>query len=259
MAGGIARAGITAGPDLTNSRHAYVSTSHTRDCRSPAANTISTMSRQHSMDAVSVSSSPQSSKLSAITDFDQADDDRQHLEGSSGLDARLGQPYAASENPSEIEMHTMDHTPSEIAVSTSNEGNGRTTPKERESLISPIQNSFAIGEAAGIEIVEIARPKWMRRLGKMAVTILMFGTAVILSAVSFTGFLWFASHNNRTWHAIIVRDWLTESVTILAEAIKQAVNFQVGIGGAMLAALALERGEVLLGDAASLTMMRNGL
>ena len=81
----------------------------------------------------------------------------------------------------------------------------------------------------------------------------------VVGHITFTGFLWFASYNNRTWHAIIVRDWLTESVPLLAEAVKQAVNFQVGIGGAMLAALALERGEVLLGDAASLTMMRNGL
>ena len=88
---------------------------------------------------------------------------------------------------------------------------------------------------------------------------LILCTAVILGAVSFTRFLWFVRYNNRTWHAIIVHDWLTESVTILAEAIKQAVNFQIGIGGAMLAALAIERGEVLLQNAASLTTMHNGL
>ena len=214
---------------------------------------------------MSVSSTPRSSTVSAITDLGLADDIRlandvrQHLETSSGLDERPDQLNATSEDPSEIELHTIDHTPNDTEVSTSNDGNGRATTIERESLISPVQNTSPTGEATGIDIVELARPPWVKRLGKMAIVVLILGTAVILGAVSFTGFLWFASYNNRTWHAIIVRDWLTESVTILAEIIKQAVNFQIGVGGAMLAALALERGEVLLRNAASLTMMRDGL
>ena len=217
------------------------------------------MSRQHSTDVASVPSNPRSSTISAITDLGLADDVRQYQAPSSGMEERPGQSDAPSEDLYEIEMHTMDHAPSGIEVSTSNYGDERTTPKEDESLIGPVQNSSPTGEVTDVDIVEIARPPWLKQLGKMAITILMLGTVVILGAVSFTGFLWFASYNNRTWHAIIVRDWLTESVTILAEAIKQAVNFQIGIGGAMLAALALERGEVLLGNAASLTMMRNGL
>ena len=244
---------LLGGPDNAESRHVIHPQSR------PAATSIYTMSRQRSTDVMSVSSSPRSSTVSAITALGLADDGHQHLDASGGLDARPGQPYAPSEDHSEIEMQSMDHTPSGIEISTSNEGSEGTTTEERESLISPIQNNSPTGETAGIKTVEVARPPWVKRLGKMAIAILMLGTAIILGAVSFTGFLWFASHNNRTWHAIIVRDWLTESVTILAEAIKQAVNFQIGIGGAMLAALALERGEVLLPNAASLTMMRNGL
>ena len=250
---------LNGGPHIPNWSMLCIAGSRTRDCGSPAATSISTMSRQHSADVVSVSSSLRSSTVSAITSLGLADHDHPHLDPSGGLDARPGQSYGPSEDHSEIEMHTMDHTPSEIEVPTSNNAEGRTTTQECESLISPVQNDSPTGEAAGIEIIEIARPPWVKRLGKMAIAILILGTTVILGAVSFTGFLWFASYNNRTWHAIIVRDWLTESVTILAEAIKQAVNFQIGIGGAMLAALALERGEVLLQNAASLTMMRNGL
>ena len=97
------------------------------------------MSRQHPPDAVSVPSSPRSSTLSAITIFRSADDDCQHLEAFSGLDTRPGQPYALSETSSEIEMHTMVHTPREIAISTSNDGDGKTTPKERESLVDSVQ------------------------------------------------------------------------------------------------------------------------
>ena len=250
---------LTAAPTLPILACYHIAASHTHDCSVPAATSISTMSRQHSVDVVSVSSSPRSSTVSAITNLGPADHDHQYLDAPGGLDVQPGKPYAPSEDHSGIEMHTMDHTPSEIEDSTSYDTKGKTTTKECESLINPIQNDSPPGEAAGIEVIEIARPPWVKRLGKMAIAILILGTAVILGAISFTGFLWFASYNNRTWHAIIVRDWLTESVTILAEVIKQAVNFQIGIGGAMLAALALERGEVLLQNAASLTMMRNGL
>lgn len=237
----------------------HIAASHKCDRESPVGTFITAMSRQHPADIVSVSSSRRSSTGSASTDSGLADNVRQHLEPSSGLDPRARQPDGPSEDPSGNEMHMMGNTPGEIAVYPSNDGDGRTTLKERESLTSLVQNNSPAGEVTGIEMLEIARPHWMKRLGKMAIVILMLGTAVILGTVSFTGFLWFVSYNNRNWHGIIVRDWLTESVTILAEAIKQAVNFQIGIGGAMLAALALERGEVLLGNAASLTMMRNGL
>lgn len=250
---------LIAGPTLPTLSMLHVAASHKCDCGNPAGTFITAMSRHHSADVVSVSSSRRSSTVSAVTDLGLADDVRQHLEPSSGLDPQAGQLYAPSEDPSEIERHTIDNTPSEIGVHPSNDGDGGTTPKERESLISPVQDNPPTEEATGIEMLEIARPSWVKRLGKMAIVILMLGTAVILGTVSFTGFLWFASHNNRTWHAIVVRDWLTESVTILAEAIKQAVNLQIGIGGAMLAALALERGDALLGNTASLTMMRNGL
>ena len=97
------------------------------------------MSRQQSTDVVSVSFTPRRSKVSAITDLGLSEDDYQNLDPSSGLHARSGQHYASSEDHSEIEMHTMDHTHSEIEVSTSNKGNGRITTEERESLISPIQ------------------------------------------------------------------------------------------------------------------------
>lgn len=214
------------------------------------------MSRRHSLNVTPVPYSSRSTLVSAASETYSADNDLQNTAVSGQLGIHPGQAHASQEDPLEIEMHATDHSASKIAVSG---GYRRVKPIERESLIGPTGHDTPEGEGTGVETVEIARPPWVARFGKMAIAILTLGTAVILGAVSFTGFLWFASFDNRTWHAIMIRDWLTESVTILAEAIKQAVNFQVGIGGAMLAALALERGEVSLGNAASMAMMRNGL
>jgi hypothetical protein len=69
---------------------------------------------------------------------------------------------------------------------------------------------------------------------------------------------WFANSGNSFWHSIIVRDWLVKAVTISSEMIKQAVTFQLGVAGAILAALALERFQVPLPQLASISIMRAG-
>ena len=218
-----------------------------------------------------------------------SNDNHHHLEASLEPQTEAEESYTANNEPSAIEMNAMSdahdeqdlilstgndinepsatemnamsnaHDEQDVVLSIDNDVNEHNTPEESESLIAPDTVKPGLGDTDDLEIFQIQRPSWVKQLGKMAIFILILGTAVIIGAISFTGFLWFASYDNRTWHTIIVRDWLTESITILSESIKQAVNFQVGIGGAMLAALALERGEVLLGNAASLTMMRNGL
>jgi hypothetical protein len=106
--------------------------------------------------------------------------------------------------------------------------------------------------------VSIFRPTFAKKYGKTAVTILLTGPLLILGSIGFLAFLWFANYNNPTWHAIMVHDWLTKAITICSEVIKQAINLQAGIASAMLAALALERFEVLLPSTASVAMMRSG-
>lgn len=144
-------------------------------------------------------------------------------------------------------------------IDSPDENHSNTTPQQRESLVFPTQARSIQTITEVQDAVVPQRPSCLRQLGKMAIFTLILGTLVILLALSFTAFLWFANISNPTWHAIVVRDWLTEATTILSEAIKQALNVQVGVCGAMLAALALERGEISLGHAASLTTMRNGL
>ena len=101
-------------------------------------------------------------------------------------------------------------------------------------------------------------PSISRKLGKMAIFILLSGTLLILIAIGFLAFLWFANSENSLWHSIIVRDWLVKASTISSEVVKQAVTFQLGIVGAVLAALALERFQVSLPDVAAVSMMRAG-
>ena len=217
------------------------------------------MSRPHLQHVAPTPGSSRSTLVSALTRTDFADDDFPNEAVLGQPEARPDQSRASGGNLLGIEMHTMNHSPGEIPGSTHSGGYRRLNPKGQESLTYLREHNTPDGAASGPGTVGTASPPWMQRFGKTAIAVLILGTAVILSAVSFTGFLWFASFDNRTWHAIMIRDWLTESVTILAEVIKQAVNFQIGIGGAMLAALALERGEVSLGNAASMTMMRIGL
>ena len=149
---------LDGGPHIPNSSMLCIAGSHTRNYGSPAANSIFIMSRQHSVDVVLVPSSPRSSTDSAITTLGLADHDHQHLDPAGGLDVQPGQSYTPSEDRSENEMHTMDHTPSEIEVPTSNNAEGRTTTEECEGLTNPVKRDPPIGEAAGIEIIEIARP-----------------------------------------------------------------------------------------------------
>lgn len=100
--------------------------------------------------------------------------------------------------------------------------------------------------------ITAAKPTWLRKLGKYAILILLVGTVALLGAICLASSLWISADTNSTWRAIILGDYLTVSVTILAETMKQAVSFLVGILAAMLAAISLERSDILLKDAASM-------
>ncbi|RFU23607.1 hypothetical protein B7463_g12729, partial [Scytalidium lignicola] len=104
----------------------------------------------------------------------------------------------------------------------------------------------------------IRNPSLARKFGKMAIGILVCGMMLILGAVGFLCFFWFANSKNSFWNSIILRDWLVKAVTISSEVIKQAVTFQLGVAGAILAALSLERFQVPLSQLASISIMRAG-
>ncbi|KAK4174808.1 hypothetical protein QBC36DRAFT_191436 [Triangularia setosa] len=69
-------------------------------------------------------------------------------------------------------------------------------------------------------------------------------------------FMWLADTSNFVWRSMMVNNWLNTAVVICTEVLKQAVSFQLGTMVAMLAALALERFEVLLLYTAFFSMIR---
>jgi hypothetical protein len=94
------------------------------------------------------------------------------------------------------------------------------------------------------------------KLGICAILLFSIGTVIILAALGMLWFLWAADQTNNLWHEMMARDWLTKVVNITSEAIKLAVNFQIGSEVAMLASIALENFAVLFPHAASLSMMK---
>jgi hypothetical protein len=65
---------------------------------------------------------------------------------------------------------------------------------------------------------------WKKRIGAVAVLVLIVGTIVILTAVAALAFLWFGSHTNPQWHSLIARNWLPRAIIIVSEALKIAIG-----------------------------------
>jgi hypothetical protein len=97
-----------------------------------------------------------------------------------------------------------------------------------------------------------------QKLGRMNAYIIFGGVISILVVLAFLLFLWLAHSTNTTWLLIISRNWLTKAVSISADALKHASLLQIGISGAILAALSLESHQVLLPDAAAVSIQRTG-
>lgn len=146
-----------------------------------------------------------------------------------------------------------------VQITQTNNVESQDLDRPEVSPISPISNPNVQEPKRLSPALHASSPNWSRKLGKFSICILILGTIVILGALSFTAFLWFSNTQNSSWHSIIVANRLTLSTTILGEIIKQAVAFQIGVAGAMLAAMAFERGEVFLRHAAEMTTMRAGI
>ncbi|KAK0706111.1 hypothetical protein B0T26DRAFT_679836 [Lasiosphaeria miniovina] len=111
-----------------------------------------------------------------------------------------------------------------------------------------------------IDVVDgptLRRLSWREKLGLFALLLFPIGTVILLVCLGILWFLWLGgSAGSGLWHEITARDRLSEIVNIIAEVIKVTVNFQVGTEVAMIASLAMERFDVLLPHAASLSMMK---
>ena len=95
------------------------------------------------------------------------------------------------------------------------------------------------------------------RFGWLATTILVFTTTLILSVLGFLWFLWEADHNNKTWHRIAAKNWMTRTVALSSLVLRTSMSMQASTATSMLAGLALENTQILLLHFASVSMMRN--
>lgn len=100
------------------------------------------------------------------------------------------------------------------------------------------------------------RPNVHHRLGLSLIFILIFGTVAILIAASFICFLWFGNKNNRLWHLLAQKRFMTQATTLAALVIRSAIGLQIGACTAMLAAILLERSEVAFKNSAAVSAMR---
>ena len=93
--------------------------------------------------------------------------------------------------------------------------------------------------------------------GWLATTILISTTTLRLSALGILWFLWEADHDNKTWHRIATKDWMTRTVALTSLVLSTSMSMQASAATSMLARLALENTQILLLHSASVSMMRN--
>lgn len=94
------------------------------------------------------------------------------------------------------------------------------------------------------------------RIGWQAAASLVISLITILGVAGFLGFFWFAGLDNHIWHKIMIAGWATRAVTIATLVLRLAIDLQVGIAAAMLAAVLLESCSVQLHAAAKASIMR---
>ncbi|KAK0744387.1 hypothetical protein B0T21DRAFT_88022 [Apiosordaria backusii] len=94
------------------------------------------------------------------------------------------------------------------------------------------------------------------KLGFWGLIITCTAPIFTLAATAALAFMWLSNASNPAWRSMMVNNWLNTAVAICTEVLKQAMSFQLGITIAMLAALALERGEVLLPYTAFFSIIR---
>lgn len=97
---------------------------------------------------------------------------------------------------------------------------------------------------------------WKEKLGTFAMVGLIAGYVLLCAAVGTLAFIWFGSPAIPAWKEITARNWLSKAISICIGVIQQVMMLQLGIVTATLASLALESGDVWIGDVASVSTMR---
>lgn len=97
---------------------------------------------------------------------------------------------------------------------------------------------------------------WRDKLGTFAMIVLITGSILLCAAVGTLSFLWFGGPDIPAWKEITARNWLSKAISICIGVVQQVMMLQLGIVTATIASLTLESGDVLIGDIASISIMR---
>jgi hypothetical protein len=141
---------------------------------------------------------------------------------------------------------TMESTSSSVeyaySINIANTSESKVEDKSTHNLTSPTRQDLTP----------------LQKVGTVNACIILASLATIVAVLAFLLFLWFANSTNTTWLNLISRNWLTKAVSISADVLKHTSSLQIGISGAILAALSLESHQVLLPDAAAVSIQRTG-
>lgn len=99
--------------------------------------------------------------------------------------------------------------------------------------------------------------RWWRRLGWFLMIWLLLSVLAIVVALGFLWFLWSSNGSNEIWRQIMVAGWLTRIITILSMIIRLSASFQGTAAASMLAAVALERGQLSISKSAAASLIRS--
>jgi hypothetical protein len=98
---------------------------------------------------------------------------------------------------------------------------------------------------------------YLRKLGRFATWMLTVGMIINVLALMVLCLVWFGSNENDTWRSLIIKNWTDKSLAIVSTVLRISMSAQTFVITGMLAALYLEKGQVLLQHAAQASSMRD--
>ncbi|RGP69559.1 hypothetical protein FSPOR_4663 [Fusarium sporotrichioides] len=180
--------------------------------------------------------------------------------------AHYSQVYNVDEHDSNINLvyHSTSHPPHPSNY-------GFTNVKKQESTAAADErDSYAVGQRLMQEYEStkphpriLQRQPWQRRVGYFGWWILGLGTVVILASCAFLVYLWYGAYLARKqlprpefWDSIIFSNHTAQVVTLCSAATRTAMDFQIGLLAASMAAIILETTGARLSDLVSLSLSR---
>ena len=185
------------------------------------------------------------------------------MPNESGAGGATQQPHATLPGENATYPSTNSSMRDLSRSSTQHPTNAVAEPQTAESVdLSAEQPQKGKGDGSQLQqkvVSTVGRPTFslLDRFGGLATTILISTTILILSALGFLWFLWEADHDNKTWHRIAAKSWMTRTVALSSLVLRTSMSMQASTATSMLAGLALENTQILLLHFASVSTMRN--